>query len=421
MPAVKSKIFHVLFCSSLVSLSQGAMPNDTPPDPSHIKDFVYQLQNIDLDAIGKTGFDLVVMDYSSDGGDEGRFSADRIETLKSGSSGRKTVLSYLSIGEAEDYRFYWQPGWRPGNPAWLDAQNPDWPGNYKVRYWDPGWQAVVLVYLDKILDAGFDGIYCDIIDAYEYYAGKGRTTAAQDMADFVAVLRAHASIRNPYFLIFVQNAAELAVKVPSYLSALDGIGQEDVYYGYEQDGKATPADVTSVMEKNLKSFRDAGKIVLTVDYPFSFSGDVPHFDAATRTKIESAYARSKANGFVPYCTVRNLNFLTINPGHDPSGIERIASPEGPRAFDLLPNYPNPFNGGTVIPFLLEKPSEVSMKLYNALGREIRVLFEGRAGAGKHECRWDGRDGKGAEAEAGIYLAGLHVEGTQAIRKLLLVR
>jgi len=75
----------------------------------------------------------------------------------------------------------------------------------------------------------------------------------------------------------------------------------------------------------------------------------------------------------------------------------------------------------VIPFMLEKPSEVSLKLYDALGREIRVLFQGRAGAGKHECRWDGKDRNGVEAAAGLYLARVQVERVQAIRKLLLIR
>jgi cysteinyl-tRNA synthetase, unknown class len=110
-------------------------------------DFVYQLQNVNLSAIGKTKFDLVVMDYSRDGSDERKFSAEEIEALKTSPGGRKRVLAYMSIGEAEDYRFYWQRSWdadrngRPdsGAPAWLEPSNPEWPGNYKVRYWDPAW------------------------------------------------------------------------------------------------------------------------------------------------------------------------------------------------------------------------------------------------------------------------------------------
>jgi cysteinyl-tRNA synthetase len=55
----------------------------------------------------------------------------------------------------------------------MDAENPDWPGNYKVKYWETDWQNIIYKnsdsYLNKILTAGFDGVYLDIIDAFEYY------------------------------------------------------------------------------------------------------------------------------------------------------------------------------------------------------------------------------------------------------------
>jgi len=47
-------------------------------------------------------------------------------------------------------------------------QNPDWPGNNKVKYWDPGWQKVMHQYLAKIIATGYDGAYLDVIDAYLY-------------------------------------------------------------------------------------------------------------------------------------------------------------------------------------------------------------------------------------------------------------
>ncbi|MFQ5795846.1 MAG: endo alpha-1,4 polygalactosaminidase [Candidatus Bipolaricaulia bacterium] len=87
--------------------------------------------------------------------------------------GSRLVIAYMSIGEAEDYRYYWQAEWKPNPPSWLAEENPDWPGNYKVRYWDRNWQNVIYEsndsYLKKILDAGFDGVYLDIIDAFEYF------------------------------------------------------------------------------------------------------------------------------------------------------------------------------------------------------------------------------------------------------------
>jgi len=57
--------------------------------------------------------------------------------------------------------------------SWLLDENPDWPGNYKVKYWDIEWKSIIFgasdAFLNRILDSGFDGVYLDIIDAYEYF------------------------------------------------------------------------------------------------------------------------------------------------------------------------------------------------------------------------------------------------------------
>ncbi len=55
----------------------------------------------------------------------------------------------------------------------LAEKNPHWKGNYVVKYWDVDWQKIITgndgLYQKKILDAGFDGAYLDIIDAFEYF------------------------------------------------------------------------------------------------------------------------------------------------------------------------------------------------------------------------------------------------------------
>ena len=132
----------------------------------------YLKKSLFINAVVSTNYDLLILDlfFTPDS----QFSAGEIEELRTkANGGRRLVIAYLSIGEAETYRYYWQPGWHPGNPAWLDAENPDWPGNFKVRYWDPEWQKIIYgndnSYVKKILDAGFDGVYLDIIDGCEYY------------------------------------------------------------------------------------------------------------------------------------------------------------------------------------------------------------------------------------------------------------
>ncbi|MCP4231664.1 MAG: hypothetical protein GY771_16155, partial [bacterium] len=124
-----------------------------------------------IDAVDATYYDLVIIDAYYD---DTILTPAQINSLQEKPDGkRRKVLSYLSIGEAEDYRWYWTSDWSSGNPDWLGPENPNWPGNYKVRYWDPEWQAIIFEYEDKILDAGFDGVYLDIIDGYEYWETNG--------------------------------------------------------------------------------------------------------------------------------------------------------------------------------------------------------------------------------------------------------
>ena len=128
-----------------------------------------------LNALAATNYDAIILDLFHDDTALTPTEAARIRTKANG--GSRLLIAYMSIGEAEDYRDYWQPGWAPGNPSWLTAQNPDWAGNYKVQYWDAQWQALIFgsptAYLDRILAAGFDGVYLDIIDAFEYFEEQG--------------------------------------------------------------------------------------------------------------------------------------------------------------------------------------------------------------------------------------------------------
>lgn len=122
-----------------------------------------------LKALQETDHDIILIDlfYNNEA-----LKADDIVSLKNkANGGSRLVIAYMSIGEAEDYRYYWDDPWRVGSPEWLEAENPDWEGNYKVRYWDEQWQSVIYgnedACLDMIMDAGFDGVYLDIIGAFQ--------------------------------------------------------------------------------------------------------------------------------------------------------------------------------------------------------------------------------------------------------------
>ncbi len=138
-------------------------------------DNVYAEKEAFVTAIDATEYDLFIIDAFHAEDALSRADIDRLKTKPGG--GRRLVISYVSIGEAEDYRFYWRTEWDTDPPSWMAGENTSWPGNYKVRYWDPSWQSVIFgspdAYLDRILAAGFDGVYLDIIDAFEYFENAG--------------------------------------------------------------------------------------------------------------------------------------------------------------------------------------------------------------------------------------------------------
>ena len=128
-----------------------------------------------INEIKSTNYDLLITDLFING--TALTPSDLEQLREKANGGLRLLLCYMSIGEAENYRYYWNSDWITSPPSWLKAENPDWPGNYKVTYWEKGWQDIIFgnndSYLKKILDAGFDGVYLDIIDAFEYFEEYG--------------------------------------------------------------------------------------------------------------------------------------------------------------------------------------------------------------------------------------------------------
>lgn len=89
-------------------------------------------------------------------------------------------------------------------------------------------------------------------------------------------------------------------------------------------------------------------------------------------------------------------------------------------FKLYGNYPNPFNSVSTIRFDLPQASDVSLVVYDILGREVARLVDGYMEAGYHQVQWNGGDRLGGEVPSGIYIAQLMTpEYTNSIKMLLL--
>lgn len=253
------------------------------PALSEVRTWGYQLQNVEPRRL-PGGADLLVVDYSGDGTEGGRFTPGAVEAMKRRpDGGRRIVLAHLSIGEAENHRYYWSRTWSLVAPSWLGDADNQRSGNFAVRYWQPGWQSIVVndrrsvldslsqtaawggpSYLDRILEAGFDGVYLGRVGAYSDWQ-KERPTADAEMVMLVRRISAYAKARKPGFLIVPQNGEGLLVS-KSYRAAIDGIAKEDLIYGMGGDGRRNrEADIVKTLAL-LSSAKGMGLPVFVVEY-----------------------------------------------------------------------------------------------------------------------------------------------------------
>ena len=101
-----------------------------------------------------------------------------------------------------------------------------------------------------------------------------------------------------------------------------------------------------------------------------------------------------------------------------------AAPQQPA--QLLPNYPNPFNPETWIPYHLETDTDVSLSIYNVSGRLVRTIDLGYRPAGLYANRsdaiyWDGRNTHGEQVASGVYIYRLTAGDYSASRRMVIVK
>ena len=93
----------------------------------------------------------------------------------------------------------------------------------------------------------------------------------------------------------------------------------------------------------------------------------------------------------------------------------------PPGLTLAPNFPNPFNAGTLIRFQLAVAGSVRLTVVDATGRQVRLLADGLRPAGRHEVRWDSRDEGGRRVASGAYFVRLEQGIERQTGKMLRVR
>ena len=305
-----------------------------------VRFWAYQIQGIDnegaVDALVASAYDLLVLDPTRSDRELADFdTAGMVERLKKSEGSApgtgKIVVAYVDIGEAEDWRTYWQADWvapsegQVGDPDFLLTIDPDgWSGNYPVAFWDERWKDIMIYdadsVLQQVLDDGFDGIYMDWVEAYSDVTLMAAAEAEgldpkEEMIDFIREIGEYAREQNPDFYVIPQNSSEIAFEVEDeYFALIDAIGQEQIYFDGDADtdwGDPNAGDARvpdegdgysrQFYEETLQPYLDAGKPVFSVDY------------AQDSDNAAEAYANATANGYVPYVSLRPLDRLTNTP------------------------------------------------------------------------------------------------------------
>ncbi|GAA4676233.1 endo alpha-1,4 polygalactosaminidase [Phytohabitans rumicis] len=284
-----------IVCVLLLML--GLLPGCTDPGQAaddKVTSWVYQLQGYAdgrLDAIARAPQNLAVIDLAKDAG-SGYFTREEIADVRGAG---KRVLAYFEIGAIEDFR---PEAARVRSDGLMLNRWADWPEEHFVRYWEQRWwDGVVRPRVDQALAAGFDGVYLDTPLAYEeidlaLVPGETRESLGAKMVDLIVRISRYAKQAQPDFWIFPQNSPELQDHA-GYTAAIDGIGMEELFF-LATDEPCTQ-DFCAENLTATRRLRDAGKVVLAVDY-------------ATRPAyVAEACRRYREERFTGYVTTRALD------------------------------------------------------------------------------------------------------------------
>ncbi len=283
---------------------------------SAVRSWGYQLNGLKVEDAARSPYDLLVVDATTGLAADRPFRPDEVTSLKTKPDGSKRlVVSYLSIGEAEDYRpdYFSTEYMTEDAPDWLLHENPQWKGNRIIRFCTEGWQKTILgddnglnIYnsielspLYRLIELGLDGVYLDRVDVYSEVK-KECPDAEAKMVEFVARLAAHARKKNPGFMVILQNAEELLAH-KTMIDAIDAVAKEDLFYGVDYSQGANSVEAVRSSIANLKRARAAGRPVFVVDY------------VKDRGKISDAKKKIESQGFIPYIGPRDLGALWL-PG-----------------------------------------------------------------------------------------------------------
>lgn len=186
------------------------------------------------------------------------------------------------------------------------------------------------------------------------------------------------------------------------------------------DAKLSVVEVSSALESSLMAHnvRTPGKLHIAMISA----------DGLVRSNGEVLLLKFRAKGELVECSEVTLNAAQVFDARSQKIDSEIseqseAEQPVPNEFSLQQNYPNPFNPTTKITYALPEKDHIRVIIFDLLGKEVRVLFEGESEAGTHALNWDARDGLGRSVPSGVYVYCLEAKthGWRQIRKMVLLK
>lgn len=363
----------LIICFSLgMFVACGSSNAQTPTAPingvttmtlEHVKHWVYIIQNVQTERqreqLVGTHFDMYVLEPVITDPNDADFNIAKLvhDIRQYNISSRKVdpiILAYIDMGQAESWRWYFDESWETYNngryelsdaaPDWIVGRDPNaWENNYPVAFWETTWQDIVISgyqgqsHVDVSLDAGFDGIYMDWVEAFSdesvlaYLQDSEAVSeaavwdeSATRMFDFIEEIRDYARVSapttNPNYLVIAQNASDLRGFNPRrYDTLIDAVAIEGLFYegidgschafdnwdckdGYNVDVETVTGDWTQeILEEHLPPTLENN--IMPV-----FCAEYAQFEAATKV-----YQNLAPGICIPYATRRSLSQLSTTP------------------------------------------------------------------------------------------------------------
>lgn len=314
---------QVVASNNYGSIASAILPVTTS---AAIPNGIYVLAGVSAAPIAAAPVIYKVVEATSDG--VGAFWPAATVTSMRGTGG--VLLGYLDCGFCESYRPYYNAanaaaaGWsgptavengliiNPGTPVFGSGASAE----YSVQFWSPTWLTICTTWADKLIASGWDGIYLDVIDGWDYngtasdpvvVAAGGLTASANYMLTFVAAIRSHCVASKPGFKLIVNGGEELfsyGSGPSAYSTSFDVMFKEQVCYN--SYGSPVSNANRNVEYALLVNSTNAGKPVILIEY---IDGGI---NTTTANEVADVRAWCLAHGFGYYIAASNQNLSGVD-------------------------------------------------------------------------------------------------------------